>query len=370
MSVIVNKPTLFGLDLSRLGRDWRTAVGLMAKWPGVHWLVPRYVVEMRKPTGQVVHMLERDGLATEVTRQGPARYKAHLVPTEAVLWHTWHAPRLEEASWDSALTLELQRINPFEWEDLVWASTEALADEGHRKVLLALTSRKLLEKHLGASFEAQEIWTQLPNGAAYLPFLGFAETRRHKASFNGLLLNLTLVLALLAAGAVAAVTPTLQLRERALAAATDFEKVRQQSTQAIALRETLIKEQAKVQQLQSLVGSRMVPENTLLLVTRYLPDDTYILVLDVKGQTVNLTGVTPNAAALMQHLGRQPGVKKVTAPNAARRDRDKETFNIEFELEAIAMPAPMASEPAPATNPAKPDAAGKAAVAPKTPTKP
>jgi Tfp pilus assembly protein PilN len=76
----------------------------------------------------------------------------------------------------------------------------------------------------------------------------------------------------------------------------------------------------------------MVPEHVLLLLTRYIPEDTYILVLDIKESTVNITGVTPNATALMQHLGKQPGITKVKAPNAARRERDREVFNIEFVL--------------------------------------
>ena len=349
MTTIDFTPQLFGLDLRNLFRDWKQAILLMGRWPGFRWLSPQYAVTLKARDGLECQVLEDLGVGVEGEYAPDTPFRGLLIPEELVLWRQWSPPELSEPELAAALELEVQRLNPFEPEELIWLSRRDASGAAHGAIHIALTSRKLLKTHMDWSPDSQlELWVKIPETDAYTLFSGFGERRRYQASLKWLLVNFSLILLILAVGVLAALTPSLQLRERAHQASADFERLKQQSGKVLALREQLLKEQSKVQQLQALAGNRMIPENVLLLVTKYLPDDTYVLVIDVKGSTVNLTGLTSNAASLMQHLGKQPGVKKVTAPNAARRERDRETFNIEFDLDAVAIAfsaAVNASEP-------------------------
>jgi general secretion pathway protein L len=265
-----------------------------------------------------------------------------LAPSQ-VLWHTLQLPSLAGDALESAVMLEAQRLSPFAPEDQLWAyALTPSASPGTHSVLLAMTARHLLPANaVSLDLPAQEVWAQHPGTGTLLMFKGFGEARRYRKVKLWRGLNLLLVALTLLVLSAAAVTPSAQLHFRQVQAYDAFIDVTQKAAPAMAERERMTQANAQVQQLQTVISSRMIPENVLLLLTRYLPDDTYLIVLDIKGNKVNITGQTPNAIALMQQLGKQPGVSKVVAPNPARREGNKETFNIEFTLEPVPVVDPV-----------------------------
>ena len=86
-------------------------------------------------------------------------------------------------------------------------------------------------------------------------------------------------------------------------------------------------------------GTRAILHDDLL--TQALPDDTSLLNLQLQGLKVTMAGQTTNAAALMQHLSAQPGVRDVRAPSAATKPLGvtKESFSIEFMLDPKTLPS-------------------------------
>ena len=362
MKSLTLTPTLFGVDLRRLGQDWAQALALMAQWPGVRWLSPQYAIRLSLPEGGWITCTEKNGRTRVVQDTLQTPFSGLVLPEELVLWRNLQLPSLKGTEFDDAVQLEVDRLNPFEAEDLLWTSTLPVqhGDAG-QQLQIVLTSRRLVAEYLAshaAKNPAQgavkpamqaEVWARQPDSDQYVIFAGFGESARQQRTRYWRFINLLLVALIVMVGVAAAVTPSLQLRYRVQQAWSDFTQLQSKSAKAVATREQMTQLNNKVQQLQALVGARMVPEYVLFLLSKYIPDDTYILVLDIKESTVNITGVTTNATALMQHLGKQPGVKKVTAPNAARRERDKEVFNIEFVLEP---------QPDEATAPKAPASAG------------
>ena len=361
MKSLTLSPTLFGIDLRRLGQDWAQALTLMAQWPGVRWLTPPYATQLRQASGQTITVLETHGQTRTLSKPTQTPFWGLLLPEDMVLWHTPKPPPLQSSALTEAIELEVDRLNPFGPEDLLWTHSATPDPSGTgTRLLIALTSRRLVAEHLAThppsplqpdkTTPKPEVWTQHPDTGQCLIFAGFGENRRRQRTRNARIVNLLLASLILLVGMAAAVTPSLQLRYRVQQAFDDYNQLQVKSAPAVAAREQMARLQTRVQHLQTLVGNRMVPEYTLLLLTQYIPEHTYLVVIDIKDNTINLSGSTPNATALMQHLGKQPGITQVTAPNPSRRERDREFFNIAFQLQA---PPPVAL-PADTPTPAKP----------------
>ncbi|WP_291936125.1 PilN domain-containing protein [Limnohabitans sp.] len=379
-------PTLFGIDLRQLGQDWSRALMLMAQWPGVRWLTPHYATRLRQPQGGQIICIEKNGQTQVLPTTQETPFEGLVLPEDKVLWSQLSLPGLQGDARHAAVQMEVDRLNPFPPEELLWTyHTQTL--NGVQKVQIAITSSRLVAEQIvndsaarqlrgqKPAVNAPEVWAQEPSTGQYILFAGFGETIRWQRTRQWRTINLLLVLLIVLVGLAAAVTPSLQLRSRVQQAHSSFVGLQDKAAAAVAAREQMTKLNNKVQQLQALAGKRMVPEHVLLLLTKYIPDDTYILVLDIKQSTINITGITPNATALMQHLGKQPGVTKVTAPNAARRERDKEVFNIEFILtppatETAAAASTATATPAPAGVPALPAASAAPQAATKSGAKP
>lgn len=357
MKSLTLTPTFFGVDLRQLGQDWAQALALMAQWPGVRWLTPKYPTRLILPQGGQTTAAEVNGHTHLLANSPHTPFHGLILPDDMILWHSLQLPPLQGEALTSALQLEVERLNPFPPQELLWAHTPTQKSSAKQTLHIAITSRRLVDKHLATPLATPpaagsanrtstppEIWAQHPKTGLTLVFSGYGETLRHRRTRNARTLNLLLLALLMLACMAAAVTPSLQLRYRVQQAFSDYSQLQQQAGKAVTAREQMTQLHDRVQQLQALAGQRMVPEYVLLLLTRYIPEDTYILVIDIKGNTINLTGITPNATALMQHLGKQPGVTKVTAPNPSRRERDREAFNIQFNLQAPP-PEPTAAAP-------------------------
>ena len=160
-------------------------------------------------------------------------------------------------------------------------------------------------------------------------------------------------------------TPTLQLRARAIEAVHAYDDVVHRTPALVKEREMLLQSVEKLNVLSELLTGRIEPMKVLDRLTKVLPDDTALQGFTLKGQKVTITGLTANASALMQILGEQPGVRDVRAPTPTTRvagANSKENFVIEFSLDpqefgvAVA-PAPVVAASA-APLPSTPAAGG------------
>jgi general secretion pathway protein L len=356
---------LFGLDLPAAWQEIRQAWRNVLRTPALAWLGPRPTVLLREAQGglglwqpQGVFVFRRQGEGTEGTR---AACHATELPESLVLRKQLMLPALGQEQMAHAVALEAQGSNPFSPSDLVWGHgpAKAAGRPGQVQVELALASRRGVEHHLGSSAGGQpqpEVWVRCSQdaGTAFL-LRGFGEAHRLTAERHGWILLGVGAMSALALMAVIAVTPSLQLRERALQAMAQSAKLAEQTRPLVAKREALLAANERAQALGGIIGNRLNPLRTMHTLTNILGDDTVLQRLQIEGRNVLIAGQTPDTAAMMQKLSAQPGFKGVRAPSAATRSPGaaKETFQVEFSIDDETPPAASAP-PVQSTSEAKP----------------
>ena len=169
-------------------------------------------------------------------------------------------------------------------------------------------------------------------------------------------------------GAAIAITPTAQLRLRAIEAVRSYDAIAQRTAPLVKQREALLQSVEQLGSLAEVLADRIEPLRILDKLTQVLPDDTSVQSFKLQGAKLTIVGLTANASSLMQLLGNQPGLRDVRAPSAATRIPGalKESYVIEFTLDpqlygVVSAAEPQASPKPPEAPAAKPeDAAAKA----------
>lgn len=371
---------LFGLDLRQLAREWRQAwsAALRSRW--LSWLTPEATVLLHQPDG--ASALWWNGARQGAAAAGPAGFQAIELPEALLLTCSLGLPAMADADAARALALQAQAHSPFVAEDLLWAARRRAGGQGAagaQTVDLVLASRRQVAQYLQhhpalqGSGPAPEVWALLPDGAP-LVLPGYGEGARRAWALRGRWLRCALLALLLTLLAAIALTPTLQLRLRAIEAVHAYDDLARRTTALVHQREQLLHTADKLGALSGLLTARIEPLRVLDRLTTALPDDAALQGFTLKGSKVTITGLANNSSALMQVLGQIPGVRDVRAPSAATRNggaNAKENFAIEFTLDpqafgvATAAPAPAPAAAAPA--PAAPSAPAAAAAPGTTP---
>lgn len=376
MPIATTSSTFFGMDTHELRQGFAQAWQRLAA-PVARWLTPAVAVRWHRADG-TAQTWRTDGSRTAALRRAPSTGKVDFIalqpPEDLLLRRTVPMPRLPQAALQQAVALELLARSPFPAADLVsgWAVPAAAPATGPLAVEIILASRPQLLAWL-ASQSAQgttepELWCPAASGAPIV-LQGFGEARRARAHARGKaasawLLGLAAVLLL-----AAALTPTLQLRVRALQAVAAYDKLAHSAAPALQQREALTRSQEQLAGLAQLLADQVDPLQVLDLITQALPDDTTLGAFKLQGLKLTLTGQTGNAAALMQRLGSHPALREVKAPSAATRPpgATKDNFAIEALVDAqalrppVAEPAPQPASQPPAPPPAPAAAPGKSA---------
>ena len=341
MSSTSNDLRLFGLDLNALWQDMRRPWQAMDKWPLLAWLTPAVPVRLLYADGSEAVWL---GGRVAGAKVASSRFVALELSEALVLRRKLVLPAMSDAQIADAVALEIHTISPFAPDDLVWGYSINSDSKNQAQVEAVLASRKQIGQYLQTQVSrlqgtaAPEMWV-LADGYPPIVMPGFAEDRRlrHMTFWRrvgyGLLL---LVLGILAA---IAITPTAQLRLRAVEAVNAYTTLHLRTQPVAQQREALVKSTDRLVVLGEIMASRIDPLKVMDLLTQALPDDTSLLSLQIQGLKVTIGGQTTNAAALMQHLGTQPGMRDVRAPTAATRPLGltKESFTIEFTLDPKAL---------------------------------
>ena len=333
----------FGLDMSQFKRELALALRLMAVWPIFRWLTPGFATRLVLSNGETADYLEKQGGGFfRLQPVGRVRFFGVVLPQELVLWQTVLLPSLAASELRGAIELQIPSLSPFSIEDTVWGYIAAGTEPTGRETHIVVASRKIILRHLASVAKPQldpdtcEVWVVPPGGKDFLVLDGFGEKSRRRLTVHWRWVNFCLAGLLAVVAMVAAVAPSAQLRLRAIEASQDYGKLQVLAEPALRQRELFVRLEQKIKVLEGYQQLSIQPEMILLRLTRLLPDDTYVTSVQVQGTKILLTGQTPNASALMQQLGAEPGVKNVRAPSAAFRPRgaDRENFNIEFMLDA------------------------------------
>ena len=158
-------------------------------------------------------------------------------------------------------------------------------------------------------------------------------------------------LALLFLGCVlaslAALTPTAQLRLRALEAGDAFGTVMKRVAPLVRKRDELAVLNERLRSLDAAVADRVDPAGVIEYLTQVLPDDTHLYSLDIQKAKITASGHTVDASALLQKLSSDPRLKDVRSPTAVTRmpGATKEAFTVEFtmDMKQVAVSPPSAS---------------------------
>lgn len=381
MATIQNDARLFGLDLNGVLADIQVAWQSMCGWAVIAWLKPEPAVRWRRTDGrQVVYRGVGKKPRTTPEALKAARFEAIELPEDLLLRRVVQLPSLPAAALAGALALEVQNLSPFPIDDLLWVSAEApppvdgasaaTPRVAGRCIAVAIASRAQAQAHIAAvqavdataavsssapAVAMPELWVDMGGGKPVI-VPGFGEARRagFQRRWSRINMLLCIVVSLLAFGLL--VTPTLQLRLRAIDAVNEYSALQKQVAPLVQQREAYVKAQGLLQALPDAAVQSGAALQIMEIITRALPDDTSLQSFVIsapdgggKLPKVVLVGQTGNAAALMQQLGNQPGFRDVKAPSAAVKPLGaaKESFNIELLMDlalAMASPTPAATQ--------------------------
>lgn len=303
--------------------------------------------------GEPVLLLHADGSRSvwrggvrldEATGAKVSRFVAIQIPEDLVLRRSLLLPRMSQAHAAEALALEVASNNPFPAEDLAWGSVVRELDGGQTQVELAMASRRHVTEfvadrwpELAAAGRQPEVWT-LSGQNRPIVLRGFGEVHRLDHAAIERRWNWALAGIILALAAIAAVTPTIQLRLRVQEAVAAYDAVLRRVAPLVRKRDELALMNDKVRSLELIAAERVDPAGVMEYLTRILPDDTYLYSLDIQKTKITASGHTVDASALLQKLSLDPRLKNVKAPMAVTRlpGATKEAFVIEFSMEPVA----------------------------------
>jgi general secretion pathway protein L len=346
----VNKEIkLFGLDLSIFWQELVFAFRQMLDWPVLSALKAQAPVALLDEKGQwlIYKTPSAKPVQADAKKAQKIKFQAVALPSDIVLEHAFSLPQLERPEALRAISLEARRISPFAPDQTLWVIAPSTI-QAHSKTRIFLTSKTHVQDYLGklktdAKFakplDQIEVWIKDKTQAPAV-LQGYGETRRHRyEKLQKLLLGgvLLLVGALVVAHLL---TPTLQLRLRAIDAVQQYQVLSAKTTPLLQQRDDVLKKKEQVAFIEQINGNPAHILETFDLITKTLPDDAYLQSLQIlpsetdKAIKVSMSGQANNAAELMQRLGEHPSLRDVKAPAAATKPpgASKETFVIEFLL--------------------------------------
>ena len=376
MSPTTPSSRFFGVDLHALWpelcRPWQG----MHQWPVLAWLTPDLPVRVLHADGRDVLWLGKQPAVSSKIKATAQNFEAIELPDSLLLRRSLKMPALPDAQIAQAALLDIHSASPFAPADLVWGYSAQKTALGALRVDVVFASGKQVARYLEAQKSRltgavlPEVWAFTPEGTP-LVLSGWGEARR--TGRGTLRRRWGYALLLSAAGMVGAmaVTPTAQLRLRAIEAVNAYTEVHQRTTPIMAEREAFVGVNEKLEGLRALLAERADPIQLIEILTQLLPDDTSLQTLQVQGLKVSINGLTTDAAALIQLLSAKEGFKEVRSPSAAVRSpgATADNFTIEFQLDpavlsiAAAAPAATASVAAPEAPASAPELVASSAAA-------
>lgn len=318
---------LFGIDLTRVGRYVRA---------GCRELFKGEAAGIRRRIDAPVSLLTLDGrnrtfVAELPLPEGGAVETDHVAlefPAERVLSRRLRLPRVLELELEDAVAMEVHGSSPFEAANTVsgWRVTGrtdtmvevSLAIAARNDVLAWLQERRKELRLPDAA--APEVWVFDAEGRA-LVLSGFGELqrlRRYPRRVAALAGRVGIVLlCLLLLFALPGMVRSLQAQRMA----GFLELAQQEAAEAQRLREALMADNMRIEELQALIDRSVNHQEILEQLSAVTPDNVYMLSYTLTGERLRLSGQAVNAAAYMQLLTELPAFESVSTPSAFSRDR-------------------------------------------------
>ena len=338
MSTAEPSSRFFGLDLHTLWPEIRRSWQELHRAPALAWLTPDLPVRVLHADGHEATWL--GGKLADAQEKHPALFDAIELPEDILLRRTLRMPAMSHAQIAQAVEVDLRSVSPFAVNDMVWGYRAQPGQTGGIDVNVVLVSRKQAEQYIEtqqhrlAANAAPEVWAFTPNNAPIL-LQGWGEARRVQHGAKRRRIGYGLLASVLFLVCAIAITPTMQLRLRALQAVYAYDAVQARTAPLLGQREAFVRSIEELEVLRSMLTERVDSLLLMEAMTQTLPDDTSLQSLQVQGLKVTINGLTANSATLMQLLGNKNGFKNVRAPSAANRSPGAaaENFIIEFELD-------------------------------------
>jgi general secretion pathway protein L len=345
---------LFGMDLGHLAVEFQMAWQQLAEALRLERWLPFSRVQVQHD-GQDVYearvrgsrWLSETQAASKKTLETGVKPSVIVLGEQYFLVRQLMLPRMPAAMLEAAMHLEVQAASPFGAEDTLWEFRKEIfqadgapAGQMQQPLSLVITSKALVRSALevnnikNSGGDLQEVWLGLAQQPPIL-LTGFGEQGRlsKERRQNRALIAGGVILAFLLA--IVAITPTIQLRARAIDATHQLQLLAQRTTEQVAQRQQLM---SAVQALEDFDAAQSMQIDHLLLLqrlTEILPDDVVLQSMNVKGQTLTLQGIGDNASAVVQLLAAAQGFKEVRLPSAVTRvpNLNKENFALAAELD-------------------------------------
>lgn len=342
---------LFGIDVQQIWLEVQLTLRQLGEALHLERYLPQSFARTQLPDARSAwlrgerwlsdHTEDASHLANHQVSSKPAT-SVLLLGEDAVLIRQLSFPKMPVQSLESALALEVQASSPFNEGETVWAYRQTREKTGvistRQSVTLVLTSRSLVR---AAQVQADindmaqvEVWAQVPAEAPIL-MRGFGEQARlRKESRQNwwLALGGFVVAGLLA---VLAISPTLQLRAKALDAHAQLLILAGRTQEQTVQRQQLMEIAAQLEAFENAHAQQVNPILVLKRLTESLPDGVAIQSLQLKGHSLTLQGVADDASVAVQRLGAEPGFHEVRFPSAVTRIPNvaKENFVLSAEVD-------------------------------------
>jgi general secretion pathway protein L len=346
-------PTVADFQPGELLRMAAASLRHLHQHPALAWITPQLPVRLIEAGGGASLWLGERKLEASQQELQAAQFTAVQVPPELALGRRLLLPRLSETDLRDAVALDVRDASPFDPADLVWGYRSSEGEGELVAVAVVLASRRQVMDYIRqaapalADSPALEAWVLADDGAPVL-LRGFGEgTRVRRGARGRMLAGALMIVAVMLATAIA-VTPTVQLRLRTLQAVAAYQALQQRAGPAMAQREALLRGREDLANLQEVMGDHIEPLVAIDMLTQLIPDDTWLQRVQAQGTRFTVSGQTPNAAALMNMLSGNPGLRDVRAPSPATRafGTNRETFVVEFTVTpGMLRRTPAAAEP-------------------------
>jgi general secretion pathway protein L len=303
-----------------------------------------------EPAGAEISIwLRRSGTETLITRCAPSaamlsqipqsyRFPAVLRLREGdVLQKQLTLPLAAQTDLDQVLTFEMDRETPFVADEVYWNhEVEAVnRSRGTMSIRLALLPKRQLTELLATLTQAGVTprWAEIGPAGGKPPHLLLDGGHWPRRGGNRLLWPVAVCCLFLALGA--AITPFVVQAFRSSALDREIEAVGPAAAQADELRRQIGDLGREAALFRTEIDKAGRPLETLVAITRLLPDDTYLTEVELRQGKVSLSGRSAGAARLIGALAADGRFRNpaFVAPVTRLEALKAEVFSIVTEVE-------------------------------------
>ena len=288
----------------------------------------------------------RHVIAQHARTPGRVAPVALRLPAEVALRTTMALPLAAQANLDQVVSFELDRRTPFKSDQVYYARRLLRRDAAARQLLLELTvvPREVVEESLALAgrLDLAPNHVDVAGAEPGAPPSGNLLPRRSPplaARIPGLtiaaLAGITLLLA-----ATALLMPLYQAHRTVAALAAELADSKRQADESLALQKEI---DAELQEAGFLgARKRQAPVGSAILdiLTRLLPDDTWLTDLSINGGEVQLTGYAASASAVLGFVDQTKPFSNAAFRSPVTQDQklEREQFNIGARIVPEAAP--------------------------------